>query len=107
MQASGGSQGTDTTLTVNNVAPSISGSSIQLLDTDETGNLTLTSPESTTSGFKVKFTVVDNNSCETSTSTAEISSIELNIFRSGVTSANCDASGDYDTDKCYPSLNAG
>ncbi len=107
LQASGGSQGTDTTLTVNNVAPSISGSSIQLLDTDETGNLTLTSPESTTSGFKVKFTVVDNNSCETSTSTAEISSIELNVFRSGVTSANCDASGDYDTDKCYPSLNAG
>lgn len=107
VQASGGSHGTDTTLTVNNVTPSISGSSIQLLDTDESGNLTLTSPESTTTGFKVKFTVVDNNSCQTSTSTDEITSIDLNVFRSGVTSANCDASGEYDTDKCYVSLNAG
>ncbi len=106
LQASGGAQGTDTTLAVSNVSPSVTAASIQLLDTDESGNLTLTTAEGQTSGFKVKFTVVDNNSCETSTSGDEISSAALNVFRSGVGSSSCDASGEYDADKCYTSLSA-
>ncbi len=104
--ASGGSQGTDTTLVVGNVAPSITAASIQLLDTDESGNLTLTTPEADTTGFKVKFTVVDNNSCQNSVAGNEISSAFINVFRSGVTSAGCDAVGEADLDDCYPDASA-
>jgi hypothetical protein len=106
LQASGGSHGTDTTLVVNNVSPSISAASVSLLDTDESGNLTLTTPEANTTGFKVKFTVVDNNSCQNSVAGNEISSAFINVFRSGVTSAGCDTSGEADVDKCYPDASA-
>jgi len=48
--ASGVPHGTDSVLTVNNVAPSISASTIQLLDTDLSGNLTLTAEQTETTG---------------------------------------------------------
>jgi predicted small secreted protein len=73
-----------------------------LLDTDGSGDLTLTTAAGDTTGFKVTFTVVDNNSCKTSTDGNEISSAFINVYRSGVTSANCDESANYDVDKCYP-----
>jgi len=98
--STGGSQGTDSTLTVNNVAPSVS--NIQLLDTDESGDLTLTVAEGETSGFKVKFTVTDNNSCQNATGDNEIVSAIINVYRSGIGQANCQASGDYDANNCYP-----
>lgn len=104
--STGTAQGTDTTLTVSNVAPSITASTISLLDTDESGNMTLTTAEGDTTGFKVKFTVADNNSCQNSSSGAEISSAFINVYRSGVTSASCDESGNYDVDKCYPDASA-
>lgn len=98
--ASGGSQGTDSTLTVNNVAPSVS--NIQLLDTDESGDLTLTIAEGETTGFKVKFTVTDNNSCQNATGGDEIVSAIVNVYRSGIGQASCQASGDYNANNCYP-----
>ena len=98
--ASGGSEGSDSTLTVSNVAPSVS--NIQLLDTDESGDLTLTTPEGETSGFKVKFTVTDNNSCLNASGGDEISSAIINVYRSGIGQANCQASGDYNANNCYP-----
>jgi len=100
--ASGGSQGTDSTLTVSNVAPSISASSIQLLDTDESGNLTLTTSEGETTGFKVKFTVTDNNSCQNASGGDEIASAIINVYRSGVGQASCDESSEYNANNCYP-----
>jgi hypothetical protein len=106
VQGSGGQHGVDTTLTVSNVAPSIAAASIQLLDSDESGNITLTTPEANTTGFKVKFTVVDNNSCQNSVAGNEISSSFINVFRSGVTSAGCDAVGEADLDDCYPDASA-
>lgn len=105
-QSTGTAQGTDTTLTVSNVAPSITASGVSLLDTDGSGDLTLTTAAGDTTGFKVTFTVTDNNSCETSTAGNEISSAFINVYRSGVTSANCDESANYDVDKCYPDASA-
>ena len=68
--------------------------------------MTLTVAEANTTGFKVRFTVVDNNSCQTSVAGNEISSAFINVFRSGVTSAGCDQAGEYDTDKCYSDASA-
>ena len=94
-------------MTVNNVAPTVTASSIQLLNTTETGDLTLTTALGETTGFKVKFTVVDNNGCQNATSGNEIASADINVFRSGVGSASCNVTGHHDTDKCYSSLNSG
>lgn len=94
--ASGGSQAATTTYTVNNVAPTISSSSISLLDSDESGPLVLVTPNATTSGFKVRATITDNNSC----SASEIASIAVNVFRSAAT---CSAIGDYNPNRCYRS----
>ena len=99
-EASGGSQGTDSVLTVSNVAPSVS--NISLLDTDGDGDLTLTEPEGETSGFKVKFTVTDHNSCQNASGGDEIVSAIINVYRSGIGQANCQASDDYNANNCYP-----
>jgi hypothetical protein len=102
VQASGGQQGVDSVLTINNVAPTITASSIGLFDTDGSGDLTLTNPVGETSGFTVKFTVTDNNSCVNASAGNEIASALINVRRSGITAGNCLVSGDYNGEKCYP-----
>jgi len=101
--ASGGVQGVDTALVVNNVTPTILAASISILDTDSVGPMNLTNPNGQTTGFQVKYTVNDQNSCTTTTNNAEITSAIFNAYRSGVTSAGCDASGEYNANRCYPS----
>jgi hypothetical protein len=93
--ASGGSQAATTTYTVNNVRPTISSSSISLLDTDSIGPLTLTAPNATTSGFKARFTVTDNNSCASN----EVASVAASVYRSA---AACSSTSDYNPNRCYP-----
>ncbi len=106
LAATSDKQGSASNMVVNNVAPTVTASSIQLLNTTESGNLTLTSAAAETTGFKLKFTVVDNNSCINASSTAEVVSAAINVFRSGVGSSSCSATGDHHTDKCYVSANA-
>lgn len=101
--ASGAPQNTDSALVVSNVAPSISSSSISLLDTDSVGNLTLTTPFGQTSGFQVKYTVSDANSCTTTVNTKEITTVDFSVYRSGVGSSSCQAAGQYNANNCYPS----
>lgn len=108
--ASGGAQATNTVLTVSNVAPSISSSSISLLDAlAATTSLYLTVDSSTTPGFRVLFTATDNNSCSSSVPTVpeiRVASTVLSVYRSGVTQATCDGSPvtEYNPNNCYPSL---
>ena len=101
--ASGGAEGTNPQYTVNNVAPTVASSSIQLLDTDESGPLTLQNESTSTNGFKVKFTVTDNNSCQNSSGGTEITSAIANIYRSGVGMSNCNKPSDFDANDCYTS----
>lgn len=101
--ASGGQQGVDSVLTVNNMTPSIAAASISLLDTDGVGPLVLTTANGQTTGFQVKFTVDDQNSCTTTTNGAEISAGIFNVYRSGVGSTSCQTSGNYNANRCYPS----
>ncbi|MDX1535439.1 MAG: hypothetical protein R3346_01625 [Candidatus Spechtbacterales bacterium] len=100
--ASGGSQGSDSVIDINNVAPSVGAASVSLLDTDEAGSLTLTTANGQTTGFKVKFSVTDQNSCENQVGGDEISSAIINVYRSGITQAGCDTAGESNTNNCYP-----
>jgi len=96
----GSASGTDSVLTVNNVAPATS-TSISLnggLD------MTLTEESGETTGFTFSFTAVDDNSCENAASSDEIVDYDLSIYRSGVGSTTCtNAAGAYDPNNCYPS----
>ncbi len=101
--ASGGAEGTDPQYKVNNVSPTIASSSIQLLDTDDSGDLELINEATSTPGFKVRFTVVDNNSCKNTSGGDEIISAFTNIYRSGIGSNNCDEPSEYNANYCYTS----
>jgi len=101
--ASGGVQGTNSIMTVNNVAPTIDASSIHLLNTDGSGNLMLLDEQAETPNFKVTFIVTDNNSCMTTSSGAEIASAFINVRMSEKAAQSaCDDSGDYNANDCYP-----
>jgi hypothetical protein len=100
--ASLGAQGSNSSLTISNVAPSIASSSISLIDWSGSGPLTLTNAGGQTSNFQVKFTVSDNNSCMSSTGTQEIASTITNVYRTGITSSSCINAGQYNPNNCYP-----
>ncbi len=92
---------------VANVAPTLQGSDIFLADTDGVGDLTLTSPGGTTTGFRLDFTVSDANSCENASAGDEIVGFEVSVLRSGPsgaysTSTNCNPqNADYNPNGCY------
>ena len=95
-------QGTNSTMTVNNVAPSISADSINLKDTDGSGNLELNTEQAETPGFIVTFIVNDDNSCQNIGSGDEIASALINVRMSEIVQASCDESGEYNANNCYP-----
>lgn len=102
-EASGGAHGTDSTLTVNNVAPAVAGATIVLnggLD------LALSVDGGETASFTLAYTVADNNSCDAVGGGLgdEISGYVLSVLRSGVGTVACDGTaGSYDPNDCYPS----
>jgi len=102
LTASSALQGTEQTYDVNNVAPTIDASSIHLLDTDGSGYLTLLNENDWTPNFKVTFIVNDDNSCKTITNGDEITSAIINVRMSEITQAQCDESGEYNANNCYP-----
>jgi hypothetical protein len=99
--ATGGVQAANTGLDVNNMTPTIAGASVSLLDTDESGNLTLTTMATQTLGFKVRYTVSDQNSCVTASSTNEIIFGTTNVYRANITQAGCDQTSEYNANYCY------
>ena len=98
--------GTASNYDVNNVAPSISAATIQLLDTDGAGYLTLLPAyeESQTPGFKVKATITDNNSCEAAGGGNEISTVTAYVYRELIGYSNCSTTGDSNPNNCYPEI---
>ena len=62
--SAGTAQGTNSTMTVNNKAPSLTAGNIYLKDTDGSGNLALINENTETNGFIVTFIVNDDNSCQ-------------------------------------------
>ncbi len=95
-------QGLSNPFQIRNVAPSVTAATISILDIDDTPNLiSLDVPSATSGPFKVKFTVVDNNGCLNASSSNEIASNIINVYRSGVTQASCDAENEYNSNSCY------
>lgn len=104
-EASGGAEGTDSTLTVNNVAPTVSGATISLAQPTTT-DIVLTTEAGQTTGLVMSFTTTDNNSCDAvgGGSADEITGYALSLYRSGVGSTTCTtAAGSYNPNNCYPS----
>ncbi|MEZ4200064.1 MAG: hypothetical protein R3B69_00440 [Candidatus Paceibacterota bacterium] len=103
-EASGGSQGTDATLTVDNIAPTVAAASIVI---NGGSDMVLTTESGETTGFTLDFVATDNNSCENAATTDEIVDYTVSLYRngSGVSSTTCDAegSGAYDPNNCYQS----
>jgi hypothetical protein len=101
--SSSAAEGTNNPYTVAVATPTISSSTVTLNNNNtSTVNLTLTSSSGQTNSFTVKFTVADNNSCLNASSGNEIASVLANVYRSGVTQASCQTSGNYNADNCYP-----
>lgn len=100
-------QGFNSLFVVNNVAPTVSGASVSLIDPRATTSayMALFVPNSTSGPFYVKFSVTDNNSCLNASSTAETVSATTSIYRSGFGQSSCQLSGDFNTNACYPSAN--
>lgn len=86
-------------LIVNNVAPTVSASSITLNYGDD---IILTTEQGETTGFSVEFTFTDNNSCVANgSSTSEFNASMISVFRTGVGSTSCDTAGEFDANNCY------
>ena len=100
-EAQGGAHGTDSTLTVDNAAPTVNAAQIVL---NGGANLSLTQEAGETTGFSLDFIASDNNSCENSSSGDEITDYVLSVYRSGIGSSTCDGTaGSYNANNCYPS----
>ena len=103
LAASGGAENATTSWSVNNVAPTLTSSSINILNTDGSSTpLALTTPAGQTNGFAVAFTASDNNSCQNGAGGNEIASATINVFRSGIGSSSCLTAGNYNSNNCYP-----
>lgn len=99
--ASGGSQGSNSVLTVSNATPTIPAAQITL---NNGANLTLTNEAAQTTGFTLQFAVSDNNSCVNAASGNEDPNYVLSVYRSGIGSSTCNGTaGSYNANDCYPS----
>ncbi len=99
-EASGGTHGSNSTLTVNNVAPTTPGANISI---NGGSNIVLTQEAGETNGFTLQFTLADNNSCLNSASSSEITSYQLSLYRSGIASTTCTPTGTHNANNCYVS----
>lgn len=104
-EASGGAHNTDSTLTVSNAAPTVSGALISLVQPTVT-DIILTTEAGETTGFSLSFSTSDDNSCDAAGGGAgdEVVDYNLSLYRSGIGSSTCStAAGSYNANNCYPS----
>jgi hypothetical protein len=97
--ATGATQGSNAPLTVLNATPVVTNVAFA------TSTLELTVEQGETTGFQLTMDVTDDNSCVANASTtAEIQSADLNVYRSGVASTSCsDFATHFDENDCYTS----
>jgi hypothetical protein len=105
LAATGTAQGSNSQWTVNNVPPYVVTSTITILNHDgSTDRLILTTEAGTTTGFKIKYQIVDNNSCWASGGGNEISNAIAYVYRSGIGQAGCDSASEANNNNCYPEI---
>lgn len=97
LASAGVAQGADKTYTVNNKTPAVlsvtlnEGSAISLA-------------ESTTTNVPMTAVITDKNGCTNQSATDEITSVKGYLYRSSVTYASCDTSGEANNNNCYPEV---
>lgn len=100
-EATGGSQGTNSVLTVSNATPSVGAAQITL---NNGSALTLSVESGQTTGFSLRYVATDNNSCRNASAGNEISNYIVSVYRSGIGSTTCNGTaGTYNANNCYPS----
>ncbi len=101
-EASGGAHNTDSTLSVSNASPTVSGATISI---NGGTNMSLVTEAGETTGFALSFSTTDNNSCDAvgGGNGDEMVDYNLSLYRSGVGSTTCSVSGPYNANNCYPS----
>ncbi len=97
-EATGGSQNTDSVLTVSNATPYVNSGDITL---NGGGDMSLSVLAGQTTGFDLSFIVSDNNSCRTSVNGDEIVDYNVSVYRTNNSTSTCDAIGEYDPNDCY------
>ena len=97
LASAGVAQGADKTYTVNNTTPSVS--SVTL---NSGSAISLT--ESTTTNVPMTAVITDTNGCTNQSATDEITSVKGYLYRSSVTYASCDTSGEANANNCYPEV---
>lgn len=97
--AIGGSMGSSSNYTVNNVAPTVSAATMSL---NGGSSIVLTVEQGETTGVTVDLTFADNNSCVANGSTtSEFLQAAVNVYRSGITQSGCDEASEYNANHCY------
>lgn len=91
--ATGAYQASNVSFVVNNVAPTVSAVTIN-------GGAAIDLTESSTKAVTLTATVSDNNSCYG----GEIATVYGYAYRSSITYASCDSSGEANNDYCYPEV---
>ena len=99
-EATGGTQGTNSVLTVSNATPSVSAAQITL---NNGTNMTLAVEAGQTTGYRIQYVATDNNSCQNASAGNEITRNIISVYRSGIGSSSCQVSGNYNANNCYPS----
>ncbi len=94
-------QGGNSQITVSNASPTVVTSQVIL---NGGNSLVLTGQATQTTGFTLQFELSDNNSCLTSTSSAEMTGYQLAVFRTTIGTTTCNTgSAAYNPNNCYPS----
>lgn len=96
-------QATNSSFTVTNVVPTISASSVTLVDpVHSSTTIVLSVPNGQSGPYWVQFQATDNNSCLNASSGNEIATVLPNVYRngSGVSSTTC-LGGAYNSNNCY------
>lgn len=99
-EAAGVIQGSNATVTVNNVAPTV-----QLIEIEDGGNITLITEGGETTGFTLDFVTVDNNSCDAVGGGLgdEVVDVMVSLFPSGASSTCAIGTGPHNVNNCYAS----
>ncbi len=112
LEASGGSQGTDAVIVVNNVAPTVPSAQISLAQAGATSSdMYLTVESGSTTGFTLTFVSDDDNSCDAIGGGLgdEVVNYELSVYRNGTGPVNSSSTtcpvdgGAFNPNRCYPS----
>lgn len=99
----GATQGTNASVTVSNVAPTVDAS---LIEIENGGNIVLATEGGETTGFTLDFVTVDNNSCDAVGGGLgdEVVDFGVSLYPSGVGSTTCGIGvGPHNVNNCYTS----